>query len=64
MKHHNNDGTITFIVDAEAANMIDRAISNYFKFTQRETGAMRRFKELIIFGQIHALIKGVGVIKK
>ncbi len=44
--------------------MIDRAISNYFKLTQRETGARGRFKELIIFGQIHALIKGVGEIKK
>jgi len=53
MKHYNDDGTITFAVDIEAADMIDRAISNYFKLTQRETGAMGRFKELVIFGEEH-----------
>lgn len=50
-KHYNNDGTVTLIVDLAAAEMIDRAVSNYFDLTQRETGAMGRFKELIIFGE-------------
>lgn len=50
-KHHNNDGTITLLVDVAAAEMIDRAISNYFDLTKRETGAMGKFKELIIWGE-------------
>lgn len=50
VKHYNDDGTITFLIDVAAAEMIDRAISNYFDLTQRETGAMVRFKELIICG--------------
>lgn len=50
LKHHNKDGSITFKVDEEAANMIDRAISNYFKLTEGETEAMVRFKELVILG--------------
>jgi len=50
VKHYNDNGTITFTVNAEAAGMIDRAISNYFDFTQSETGAMDRFKGLVIFG--------------
>ncbi|MDB5966280.1 MAG: hypothetical protein JWQ72_2780 [Polaromonas sp.] len=50
VKHYNNDGTITFLVDVAAAEMIDRAISNYFDLTKRETGAMGRFKELVIWG--------------
>lgn len=49
MKHYNDDGSITFTVDAEAADMIDRAISNYFELTQRETGAMGLFKEIVIY---------------
>ena len=54
MKHYNDDGSITFIVDAEAADMINRAISNYFKLTKRETGAMGRFKELVVFFEKNA----------
>ncbi|QSP95500.1 hypothetical protein LPB19_03525 [Marinobacter salinisoli] len=50
LKHYNEDGSITFTVDAEAADMIDRAISNYFKLTKSETGAMERFKELVLLG--------------
>jgi hypothetical protein len=49
VNHYNNDGTITFLVDAAAAEMINRAISNYFDLTKRETGAMGRFKELVIW---------------
>jgi vacuolar-type H+-ATPase subunit F/Vma7 len=50
-KHYNNDGTATLFVDVAAAEMIERAISNYFDLTQRETGAMGKFKELIIWGE-------------
>ena len=51
LKHYNDDGTITLLVDVAAAEIIDRAISNYFDLTQRETGAMGRFKELVIWGE-------------
>ena len=51
LKHYNNDGTITLLVDVAAAEMIERAISNYFDLTQRETGAMGQFKELIIWDE-------------
>lgn len=50
-KHYNSDGTVTLLVDVAAAKMIDRAISNYLDLTQRETGAMGKFKELIIWGE-------------
>lgn len=49
IKHYNQDGSVTFFTDVAAAEMIDRAIANYFDLTQRETGAMGRFKELIIW---------------
>jgi len=54
LKHYNDDGTITLLINVAAAEMIDRAISNYFDLTQRETGAMGRFKELIIWGEENA----------
>lgn len=50
VKHYNSDGSITFLVDVAAAEMIDRAISNYFDLTKQDTGAMRRFKELVVWG--------------
>ncbi|MGM8063166.1 hypothetical protein [Vogesella indigofera] len=50
-KHYNDNGTVTLLVDVAAAEMIDRAISNYFDLTQRETGAMGKFKELVIWGE-------------
>lgn len=50
-KHYINDGTVTLLVDVAAAEMIGRAISNYFDLTQRETGAMGKFKELVIWGE-------------
>ena len=34
MKHYNDNGAIGFTIDAEAADMIVRAISNYFKLSQ------------------------------
>lgn len=51
LKHYNNDGTITLLIDVAAAEMIYRAISNYFDLTQRETEAMGRFKELVTWGE-------------
>ena len=50
LKHYNDDGSITLEIDVEAADMIDRAVSNYWKLTQRETGAMGRFRELVFMG--------------
>jgi len=47
-KHFNDQDHVTFSVDVQAAEMIDRAISNYWQLTQRETGAMGRFRELIL----------------
>lgn len=49
-KHYNSDGTVTLLVDVAAAEMIERAISNYFDLTRRKTGAMERFRELIVWG--------------
>lgn len=51
LKHYNNSGTITLLVDVAAAQMINRSISNYFDLTQRETEAMGRFKELVTWGE-------------
>lgn len=50
-KHYNSDGTVTLLVDVAAAEMIDRAISNYFDLTRRKTGVMEMFKELVIWDE-------------
>lgn len=47
-KHFSDVDHVAFTVDVQAAEMIDRAISNYWQLTQRETGAMGRFRELIL----------------
>lgn len=47
-KHFNSEDHLTFTVDVQAAEMIDRAISNYWALTHRETGAMGRFRELVL----------------
>ncbi|MBB3231128.1 hypothetical protein [Halomonas stenophila] len=44
VKHYSDDGGLHFSVDFEAAEIIDRAISNYWKLTQEETPLMERFK--------------------
>jgi hypothetical protein len=54
LKHFNAEDHITFSVDVQAAEMIDRAISNYWSLTQRETGAMGRFRELVLSDDKHA----------
>lgn len=51
VKHFNLEGQITITVDVQAAEMIDRAVENYWRLTQRETGAMGRFRELVIHGE-------------
>jgi hypothetical protein len=48
-KHINAEEHMNFVTDEKAAEMIDRAISNYFALTNRETGAMGRFKELVLW---------------
>ena len=44
LKHYNGDDSITFSVDFYAAEMIDRAVQNYFILTGEETSLMKRFK--------------------
>lgn len=48
LKHINVEGTMTFLVNEKAAEMIDRAISNYLELTKRETGAMGRFRHEVL----------------
>jgi hypothetical protein len=43
-KHYNDAESITFSVDFYAADIIDRAMDNYWKFTQKETEQMQRFR--------------------
>lgn len=47
-KHFSEEGQIVFAVDVKAAEMIDRAISNYWELTKRETGGMGRFREVVL----------------
>lgn len=47
-KHFDEDDEVTFSVGVKAAEMIERAIWNYRTLTARETGAMGRFRELVI----------------
>lgn len=47
-KHYSQDEEVALLVDEAAAKMISRAISNYFELTQRKTGAMGKFNELVI----------------
>ncbi|WP_423709909.1 hypothetical protein [Undibacterium sp. WLX3042] len=47
-KHFSEVDQISFPVDVKAAEMIDRAVSNYWDLTNRETGAMGRFREVVL----------------
>ncbi|HHI94924.1 MAG TPA: hypothetical protein ENK04_15715 [Gammaproteobacteria bacterium] len=51
LKHINDGKDLLFSVDYEAAYLIDRAISNYFKITGDETREMISFRELDYFGE-------------
>ena len=50
LKHYNAEGELTFSVDFYAAQIIDRAIENYFKTTGNETPQMARFKNEVLLG--------------
>jgi hypothetical protein len=45
LKHYSEEDATTFSVDFYAAEIIDRAITNYFAYTGQETKKMKRFKE-------------------
>ncbi len=45
LKHINDGADLFFSVDYEAAGLIDRAISNYFKLTGNQTKDMVEFSE-------------------
>lgn len=47
-KHFSDDDPVSFPVDVVAAEMIDRAISNYRELTKRETGAMSLFRTTVL----------------
>lgn len=48
LKHFNNEEPLTFSVDYFAAEIIDRAMDNYWNYTQQETEQMERFKNSIL----------------
>lgn len=48
VKHYNAEGQIHFSVDFYAADIIDRAIENYFAVTNYETPLMVRFKNEVL----------------
>jgi len=50
LKHFNGDESMTFSVDYYAAEMIDRAISNYWNLNHELTELMELFTNEIIFG--------------
>jgi hypothetical protein len=51
MKHLNDDGAMVISTDYFAADMIDRAISNYWTLKLSETLLMERFKEEVLLGE-------------
>ena len=51
LKHYNSENTtLNFSVDYYSADIIDRAISNYFAYTSLETELMVRFKNEVLLG--------------
>ena len=48
VKHFNDAESLTFSVDCFAAEIIDRAMENYWKYTQKETLQMERFKKQVL----------------
>ena len=48
VKHFNDEESLTFSVDFFAAEVIERAIDNYCKYTQKETPQIVRFKNQIL----------------
>ena len=55
MKHYNDEASITLSTDYFAADIIDRALSNYWALTKTETDLMRRFRlEILGSGEQNA----------
>lgn len=52
IKHYNAEGEITFSVNFYAAEIINRAMSNYFAVTRNETALMIRFKNEVLLGNV------------
>jgi len=52
IKHYNEEGEITFSVDFYAAEIINRAMRNYFAVTRNETALMIRFKNEVLLGNV------------
>jgi len=52
LKHYNAESDLTFSVDFYAAEIIDRAIENYFKITSNETPLMTRFKNEVLLATL------------
>jgi len=50
LKHYNDEGSLTFSVDYYAAEVIDRASTNYFLYTGNETKLMEKFKIEVLLG--------------
>lgn len=48
MKHYNQEGSVCFSVDYYAAQIIDRAITNYYNHTSSKTSLMKKFSEEIM----------------
>lgn len=47
-KHYQKEGELIYQTDLSAAELIDRAISNYWALTQNETGDMEQFKNEVL----------------
>ncbi|CAD2224835.1 conserved hypothetical protein [Pseudoalteromonas sp. 3J6] len=47
-KHYNDTESLTFSVDFFAAEIIERAMDNYWKHTKKDTYQMKRFKNKIL----------------
>lgn len=53
LKHFNAQGEVTFSVDFYAAEVIERATTNYWNYTGEETPPMIRFKEEVLLGKYY-----------
>ena len=50
-KHYQEEGELLYLTDLSAAELIDRAISNYWALTQNETPEMERFKNDVLMSE-------------
>ncbi|PCJ25086.1 MAG: hypothetical protein COA96_08045 [SAR86 cluster bacterium] len=49
-KHYRKEGELIYLTDLSAAQLIDRAISNYWTLTQSGTEDMEQFKNEVLLG--------------